>query len=175
MTVVQVNYPPPAFAMETRDLAVVTDFIIHHSAGALTQTPLDIDAEHRAEGWAMIGYHYVITPDGTTYQGRQLTDVPSAAYGRNTQSVDACLIGNFQSDDPGFTGPPTAAQVESIKNLSVYVHQHIPTIDRTIGHRDVAPLYYPDDQGEYSTACPGDEGEALLPEIKTFTEATLNR
>jgi hypothetical protein len=55
MNIVHPAYPPPAFAMTPRLLSVISDFILHHSDGPSDQTPLEIDAEHRAEGWAMIG------------------------------------------------------------------------------------------------------------------------
>lgn len=160
--------------MTPRSLSQVTDLIVHHTAGALTQTPQEIDAEHRAEGWAMIGYEYVITPDGTIYDGRPLDVVPSAAYGRNTQSVDVVLVGNFQASDPGYTGPPSAAQMQSLKDFALWIHQQIPSICRTIGHGDVARMFYPDDEGDYSTACPGSELESQLPEIRSYVASKLN-
>lgn len=124
------DYPPPNGSPATRDLSVVTVEIIHHSAGPITQTPLDIDAFHRQppDDFVMIGYNFLIGHDGTVYQGRPMTDVPAATEGFNTESVAICLIGNFQPDDAGYTGPPSAAQMQSLKDLSVYVHQKIPTI-----------------------------------------------
>jgi N-acetylmuramoyl-L-alanine amidase len=166
MKILQVSYPVHD-ALSGRNLSLVTDFIVHHSDGALTQGPLDIDIEHRNRGWAMIGYHYVITPNGDVYEGRPITTVPAAAYGRNLQSVDVCLVGDFQPGTPGFSGSPTEAQVASLKELRHYIQQVVPSIARTIGHRDVAPDFYPQDEGDYSTACPGDNLEKLLPEIRS--------
>jgi hypothetical protein len=147
--------------------------IVHHSAGALTQTPLEIDVEHRAEGWAEIGYNFVITPDGAVYTGRPLDVEPSAAYGDNMASVDICLIGNFQEDDSGHTGPPTSAQLDSLLALSIDLHRRYPSISRTIGHGDVVKMYYPDNPGPYATACPGTQLEAFLPDLRSKTAAAL--
>jgi N-acetylmuramoyl-L-alanine amidase len=166
-------YPPPNFALVPRNLFQVTDLIVHHSAGALTEGPLDIDAQHRNQGWAMIGYNFVITPDGTAYYGRPVNFVPAAAYGRNAQSIDVCLIGNFQEGDAGFTGEPTAEQVATLKDLSVYLHQHFPSITVTIGHQDVATRYYPNDTAPYSTACPGNLLEAILPAVREYTHHSI--
>lgn len=168
-----VNYPLPAFPMTPRSLSVITDYIIHHDAGSLTETPLQIDAQHRAEGWAMIGYNYVIDPDGTVSDGRPLDVVPSAAYGRNAQSVNVSCVGNFQEGDAGYTGPPTLAQVQALVDLGVYVHQRLPSIVRTIGHRDVATMFY-DGDGAYATACPGNQLYALIPHIKSQIASHLN-
>lgn len=165
-----VNYPSSAFAMATRSLSEASDLIFHHSDGAGDQPILDIDAEHRAQGWAMIGYNYIIPSDGKIYAGRPMIYVPSAAYGRNTESVNVCLLGRFEPGTPGYA-PPTSAQVQSAKLMAVYLHAQYPSIVRTIGHRDVATTFYPNDPGDYSTACPGDALEALLPDIRAFVVA----
>lgn len=175
LTIVAVDYPAPAFAMTPRALANITDFIIHHTAGAVGQTPLEIDAEHRNEGWAMIGYNYVITPDGTVYEGRSLNVEPSAAYGRNMESIDVVLVGNFDSSDAGYTGPPTDAQLDSLLSLGIDVHQKFPTIERTIGHCDVATMFYPTDEVSYSTACPGNELYSHLPDLKSKIAQALSK
>ena len=168
-----VNYPAPANAMAQRALAHITDLIFHHTAGPAVQSALAIDVEHRDEGWAMIGYNYVIGHDGTIYAARPVVYVPAAAYGRNSQSINVVLTGNFQEGDPGYTGPPTAAQVASATHLSIWLHKQFPSISRTIGHCDVATLFFPNDTGPYSTACPGNEFYKLLPQLKHDTLASM--
>ena len=171
MIIIHVDYGAPAHEMTPRELSQITDLIIHHSAGSLSETVHDIDSQHRAQGWSMIGYNFVITPDGQVYAGRDLHVVPSAAYGRNTQSVNVCLIGNFQQGDKGYTGPPTKAQLDSLKALSVSLHKSIPTINCTIAHGDVALKYYASNPGDYATACCGSELKAFLPELRSFTQS----
>lgn len=166
----EVAYPQPAFPMAQRSPSSITDLIFHHSDGPGNQSPLAIDAEHRAEGWCMIGYNFVISSDGTVYAGRNPIYVPSAAYGRNAQSVNVCLLGDFEPGTNGY-GQPTSAQVQAAKMMAVYLHARYPSIVRTIGHRDVAVLFYPDDRADYATACPGLAFEALLPEIRSYVTA----
>jgi len=161
--------------MSPRPVSEITDLIIHHSDGPGNQDILAIDQEHRAEGWAMIGYSYVIAGNGMIYKGRPDNVVPSAAYGRNTQSVDVCLLGDFQPGTDGFQSSVPVAQLQSLKDLSVYLHQQFPTIVRTIGHRDVATLYYPQDEGDYSTACPGTVLWDLLPQIRSYVSSKLTK
>jgi N-acetylmuramoyl-L-alanine amidase len=168
--IVHPDYPAwsgtPAFRSITD--GTVTALIIHHGDDALDTTPLAIDAQHRSQGWDGIGYHYVIPGDGTIYSGRPLTMVPAAAEDYNTASVDVCLCGDFQPGTDGYDGSPTPAQVESLKLLSAWLHEAIPSIERTIGHRDVAVITgHPD----VATACPGDSLYALLPAIKAYVEA----
>lgn len=167
MQITQIKYPEPQFTMGLRLMNQITDLIIHHSDGPTMQSPLDIDAEHRARGMCMIGYNYVIDASGVVYAGRPLIYVPSAAYGRNTESINICVLGDFQSDDPGYTGVPSNAQIASLTALSIQLHHQYSTIVRTIGHRDVAPMFYPSNEGDYSTACPGDKLYMLLPTIKS--------
>lgn len=173
MNIVQVNYPAPNGEMSPRQLSQITDLVIHHSDGPWEQSALEIDAEHRAEGWCEIGYNFVIGKDGTIWAGRPLQYVPSAALGRNLESVNVCLTGDFEPGTPGFCGHPTDAQVQSLKELSVHLHRALPTIVRTIGHRDVAPMFYPGNEAEYATACPGANLYALLSEIKSYVRSQV--
>lgn len=174
MNIQAVTYPSPR-PMAPRELTVITDEIIHHSAGSVHQTPLEIDEEHRGRGMAMIGYNFVIDRIGTVYNGRPLTFVPAAAYGRNLESVNICLLGNFEKDDPGYTGPPTPAQIQALKDLSIYLHHQLPTIVRTIGHKDVATQFYPNNPGDYATACPGSELYGLLGSVRQEISRSLAR
>jgi N-acetylmuramoyl-L-alanine amidase len=168
MTIKFPDYPAPAFAMAPRAVTEITDLIIHHSDGSPFQSALDIDTEHRSEGWAMIGYNYIISGDGTISKGRPDNVVPSAAYGRNEQSVDVCLLGDFEPGTPGASPIVPILQQASLKDLAVYLHNQYPTIVRTIGHRDVGPMFYPGDTGPYATACPGQILYDQIPALKAY-------
>lgn len=169
-----VPYPKPG-PMASRALPQITDEIIHHSAGSIFQTPLEIDEEHRERGMAMIGYNFLISRDGTVSTGRPLTYIPAAAYGRNTESVNICVIGNFEGGHPGYTGPPTPAQIKALTDLSIYLHHQLPSIVRTIGHKDVATLFYPANTLDYATACPGSELYGLLGSVRQKITQQLAR
>ena len=169
-----ISYPNVGENYATRSVSSITDFIIHHSAGGTEQSPLDINAEHQARGMAMIAYNWVIEADGTLVAGRPIGWVSAASYGRNPQSVSVCLLGNFELLDPGYTGDPTPQQVEALKTLCLKAHQHITSISRTYGHKDLARLFYGQDQAEYSTACPGSELEKLIPDVKNYVTENLH-
>jgi N-acetylmuramoyl-L-alanine amidase len=170
MNIVSPAYPPPAFAMTPRDVSQITYLIIHHSDGPPDQDPLAIDQEHRAEGWAMVGYSFMIAGDGTVYQGRPSNVVPAAAEDLNTPSIDVCLLGDFEPGTDGFQSAVPAVQLQALKDLSVELHQHYPTINSTIGHRQVAEIA---NDPSVATACPGDVLFALIPEVKAYTAAKL--
>lgn len=52
-----------------------------------------IDAWHKANGWAGIGYHFFIRKDGTLELGRDLEKTPAAQEGNNTGTIAICLHG----------------------------------------------------------------------------------
>jgi hypothetical protein len=125
-------------------------------------------------GFATIGYNWVITADGSVYMGREIHFVPAAAFGRNFESVNVALTGNFQEGDPGYTGPPTAQQVQSLKELALAVHADLTHIVRTIGHRDVATMFYPEHSADYSTVCPGNQLYSIIPAVKEYVRGRLH-
>jgi len=64
-----------------------------------------------AEGWADIGYHFVITPDGSIFEGRPVA-VMGAHCGKkppkgiaknfdNRGTIGICCIGNYDIEEPG--------------------------------------------------------------------------
>ena len=136
--------------------------VIHHTAGGLDQTPLQIDAEERAGEYSMMPYELLVDQQGVIYAGRPLVYESAATYGLNGVAVAVVAIGNYQSDDSGFTGLPTQALLDGLVDAGVYLHQQFPTIEHTIGHRDAGPLSNP----PYSTLCPGDELYSHIPWIK---------
>lgn len=88
--------------------------IVHHSAADAKQTFASIKNYHVNErGFDTIGYQYLITYDGTIYQGRP--DLMHGAHckeeGMNKKSIGICLTGNFDK----FL--PLPAQIVSLKSL----------------------------------------------------------
>lgn len=80
-------------------------------------------------GWADIGYHYIITPDGKRHIGRPIEKAGAHAKGFNQNSIGICLIG-----DKNFT----QAQFDEFK---VLVEELLSTFNLSIidvvGHRDL--------------------------------------
>lgn len=171
-TIVNVNYPAPTQGFTPRDISSVTDFVVHHSAGPLTQTPLEIDAYEREHGDIYMPYTWLIDAQGTIYAGRPALVISAATFGRNAQSVACCLIGNFQSNDPGFTGDPSSAQLAALQDLCTWAHRAYPAIDRTYAHGDVAALFYNGDSN-YATECCGDRLRAQLPRLRNAVYSAL--
>lgn len=84
----------PAFTM-------VTHLIVHHSAGSNTSS--DWSATVRSiydfhvftNGWADIGYNWLIDPNGVIYQGRGDNIRGAHFCGTNTGTMGVCVMGDY--------------------------------------------------------------------------------
>lgn len=123
-----------------------TNTIVIHNTGNPTDDDLGVERINQAHqdynGWAAIGYHFVIRKDGTIEKGRPEWAIGAHAIGYNSDSIGICVSGNFM------IGTPTSAQIESLAMLlaNLCADYDIP-IDRDhiLGHRELN-----------STDCPGD-------------------
>ena len=111
----------------------------------------EIHHSHLAQGWAGIGYHFVVRKDGTIEEGRPVDTVGSHAYGENSHTIGIHVCGNFE------IGSPTSAQIEKTAMLvaTLCADYSLP-IDRKhiVGHRELM-----------ATACPGRNLFAILDTI----------
>jgi N-acetyl-anhydromuramyl-L-alanine amidase AmpD len=122
-----------------------TDMIVIHHTG---RNDIDASAQQihgwhiNQQGWAGIGYHYVIRKNGTIEQGRPHWTVGAHAYGENSHTIGIHLSGDFME------AKPTGDQIESVAMLlaNLCTDYGLP-IDREhiVGHRDLM-----------ATSCPGD-------------------
>ena len=132
-----------------------TDMIVIHHTGNPTDDDMSAAELHQShivtQGWAGIGYHFVIRKDGTVEEGRPVWAVGSHAYGQNSHTIGIHVCGNFE------IGSPTAAQIEKTAMLiaTLCADYNLP-IDRNhiVGHRELM-----------ATACPGRNLFAALDTI----------
>lgn len=128
--------------------------VIHHSGTANDE---DYGAEAindlhiRLNGWAAIGYHFVVRKDGTIEEGRPVWAMGAHAQGHNSDSIGICVSGNF------LIAKPTAIQIEALAMLiaNLCADYSIP-IDRQhiLGHRQLN-----------ATECPGDNLYEMMYEV----------
>lgn len=116
-----------------------TDLLILHHSGTTTCTPDGVHSAHISNGWAGIGYHYLVRKDGTIYRGRPENTVGAHACGANSHSIGVCFEGNYQVDSM-----PSAQLVAGQKLVSDIKQRW--GIAKVIGHKDVAGS---------TTDCPG--------------------
>lgn len=137
-----------------------TEMIVIHHAG-FPDADKDSSAEdihkfhQEVNGWAGIGYHYVIRKDGTIEQGRKPLAVGAHAYHHNKNSVGICVAGNFD------IGKPNREQMDSLKLLTAWLCQRYKLNPMKkgviVGHRNLN-----------DTDCPGDNLYSKLDEIRRY-------
>ncbi|MCS6928851.1 MAG: N-acetylmuramoyl-L-alanine amidase [Saprospiraceae bacterium] len=156
-------YPNPLYT-------TVTHIVIHHSA--TSNTANDWAAVVRAiwdfhvntNGWADIGYNWLIDPNGVLYEGRADNVIGAHFCGKNAATMGVCLIGDFTNQ------MPTTAAQNRLRDLIGWKlctmgdrpldsALHVPSglvLPRVCGHRDGC-----------STACPGNTFYPTLPNVRT--------
>lgn len=96
----------------------------------------ELDRWHRARGFVMIGYHYVLRRDGTCELGRPLNQVGAHVEDYNSCSIGICMVGGV--DDSKAMKPTnnfTADQFTSLEALLRVLRSQYP--DAVIqGHKD---------------------------------------
>ena len=158
-----------------RLLAEILDSaVIHHEGNFQTYSVETVQASHMIRnGWTDIGYHYVISPDGTIYEGRDIEARGSHVEGENTGRVGILLLGDFEpgpefSIEFGIFGRnhtltisdiddlgPTDAQVTSSLALLRWL-DYVFGVDQVLGHNDLN-----------DTQCPG---SYCIQYIKEFND-----
>lgn len=134
---------------------------IHHTASKLANYKPDAAVKEiwnyhvNGRGYSDMGYHFVIGPEGTIYEGRPVGKI-GAHSPPNTGRIGICLAGNFESDTP------TPASLEALTQLLAKLYRdHGIGPGKTFGHRDQRP-----------TACPG---EHLYPQIQALENGARSR
>lgn len=122
----------------------IDEIIVHCTATPEGQprTVEQIRAEHKAQGWADIGYHILVTLDGQAHLGRDMDISGAHADGHNSHSIGVCYVGGVENDPSKpykqlrAKDTRTQAQKASLLALLVDLRKLYPNA-RIIGHRDV--------------------------------------
>lgn len=119
-------------------LGKVKYIVVHCSA---TKEGHDFKAEdikkwHQAQGWATIGYHFVVDLDGSVEIGRPTEYQGAHVAGHNHDSLAVCYIGGLDANgNPKDTRTPR--QKQSLRSL-VSVLAKICKGAKIVGHRDLS-------------------------------------
>jgi hypothetical protein len=136
----------------------VNFLVIHHEAGSNTST--DWAARVRAvqnlhmdtNGWADVGYNYLVDPNGVAYEGRAGGENIIGAHlcGKNTNTMGVCMLGTFTSQLPTNNAQYTLKRIMAWKTVQrgldpLGTGYHVDrTIFKISGH-----------QSSCATSCPG--------------------
>ena len=110
--------------------------VVHCSATKLSQhvSADDIDRWHRAQGWAMIGYHWYINRNGLISEGRKEVYAGAHVKGYNHCSIGICYEGGI-NEQGSSADTRTAAQRAALLYLLKKLKQRYPQA-KILGHRD---------------------------------------
>ena len=117
----------------------IDKIIIHCSASVegVNVTPSTIKHWHLQRGFRDIGYHFVITLDGSVHVGRSLAKVGAHCKGQNKNSIGVCYIGGVATDGKTPKDTRTDAQKASLVKLITELRQQYPNAS-VHGHREFA-------------------------------------
>ena len=135
----------------------ITDIVVHCTA---TRAWQDFDVDdirrmHKAQGWADIGYHYLIKLDGTIQAGRDVDIIGAHVSGHNANSIGVVYVGGLDNQGKA-KDTRTENQKCALLNLMMDLRRLYPKA-KISGHRDFSPdkngdgTITPD---EYIKACP---------------------
>lgn len=109
----------------------------------------DVDKWHKARGWKKIGYHYLITLDGTVEKGRGENEIGAHCTSHNKNSIGVCYVGGLDKNGiPKDTR--TEAQKKALLQLIIALVIKYPQA-KIYGHCELANKACPcfDVQKEY--------------------------
>lgn len=149
---------------------LVTHLIVHHSAGANASSDWGAvvrsiwDFHVNGNGWADIGYNWLISPDGEIFQGRADNVLGAHFCGRNSRTMGVCMMGTYTNANITPNARESLIEllgwkacVGDLDPTGKSMHTGSGLILNTIsGHRDGC-----------STVCPGDSLWTYLPELRS--------
>lgn len=88
--------------------------------------------------WSDIGYHYLISRDGTVHVGRPIERAGAHARGHNATSVGVCYTGGIHELTGHAWDTRTPEQIKALKTLVNALREVFPTILSVHGHNEVS-------------------------------------
>lgn len=133
----------------------ITEIIVHCTATPAGRevSVAEVDSWHKARGFQMIGYHYLIHLDGSVEPGRAVEMAGAHCLGHNRNSIGVAYVGGVdRQGHPADTR--TAAQRSALRRLLGELAVRYSDA-RIHGHRDFAAKACPsfDATIEYADLC----------------------
>jgi len=130
-----------------KTLAEIYDtIVIHHAGNTNNPTIINIQKEHFDQGFADIGYHFMVDKNGLIYAGRNIGVRGAHVEGGNSGKIGILVAGDFEPDD--YVDLPLIGEIkikkepadvlsktqeQSLENLVDYL-DFLYTIDLIAGH-----------------------------------------
>lgn len=120
-----------------RSKRFINKIIVHCTATpeGRAETVESIRNMHKSQGWADIGYHYVVYLDGSIHNGRNVDIIGAHCYGYNANSIGVVYVGGCDKKMKA-KDTRTEKQKESLVKLLKDLHKLYPTA-KIYGHKDL--------------------------------------
>lgn len=120
-------------------MRTINEIIIHctDTEAGKDYSVTEIDRWHRQRGFAEIGYHYIIHPNGRIEPGRPVSKVGAHCKGHNRNSIGIAYIGGRK--DGKNTDTRTIEQYRAMRLLCQALVDIYPTIVAIHGHNYYNP------------------------------------
>lgn len=169
----------------TPSYSPVTHLIIHHTAdGPVADAAAWVRAIWRfhvlTNGWADIGYNFLIAPDGTIFEGRAGGDNVIGAHFscQNTGTLGVALLGDFTREAPTRAAQDALVTLLAWRTMTLGLDPF--AVRRHAGmQEDMYTIASHRDGNRFPrsctvTACPGDAFYPLLEKIRNEVRAALS-
>ena len=134
---------------DTKPMGRVSRITVHHDGMTPFMSTSSSSAAQRLEsirnahvsgnGWADIGYHYVVDPAGRVWEARSTTLQGAHVKDNNEGNIGVMVMGNYEQQ------VPTSAASKSLDDfVASLMHRYQVGVGRVFTHREIRP-----------TACPG--------------------
>jgi len=102
------------------------DYIVLHCTGTAPNYSLESIRHYHVDilKWSAVGYHFIVSADGTIYQFRSLDVCGSHVKGYNNCSVGVAYVGGLLNGV--FCDTRTPEQIYSLHELYKYLHFYFP-------------------------------------------------
>lgn len=114
------------------------DGIVIHCSATPAGKPFraaDIERWHVGQGWADIGYHYVIPLDGSIEPGREIETPGAHVSGHNARTIGICYVGGMNAANTAPADTLNPQQDDALRLIVDGLRARWP--NATIrGHRD---------------------------------------
>lgn len=131
---------------------------IHHSVTNIRpdwkprQYADEIALIHKKRGWAGVGYHFIVAPDGTVMYVGDVGTARANVLDNNEKVIGICMVGDFTKH------LPTDEQITSMHELTSWFMQQLATWpnlkadynEAVRGHKELCQMF-----NLPATACPG--------------------
>lgn len=106
----------------------IKEIIVHCTATVAGRevSVAEIDSWHRARGFRMIGYHYVVSLSGEVLTGRPAGEIGAHCLGHNAGSIGVVYVGGLAADGKTPADTRTPEQKVALRSLIAELRGRYP-------------------------------------------------